>query len=83
MENLKDVKDKYKKDLKYVLKVNKITHKEIAESINLTSQEFYNMLVGFQKSVPAKKIYSYEHFITIVTDYLRELGNVEDIHVVL
>jgi len=48
--------------IKIHLKINRIRHKDIASSIGLSSQEFHNMLNGFQSSVPKRGISSYEDF---------------------
>lgn len=51
----------FEKRLKIHCKMNKIKYKIIASYLGINSQELYNILNGFQKSVPSKSIQNVEH----------------------
>ena len=64
---------KYKEDLFETLREKNIKKSVFAKKINLTPQEFANILGGWCLSLPAKKIYSIDQFKDIVKDALCQI----------
>lgn len=57
-------REPFKFDLKIYLKINKISQRALCNGMEVSEQEFYNMLNGFQDSIPSKNIDSFEDFQT-------------------
>ena len=61
----------FRDTIKYHLKINKIKQKDIADALDLTNQEFHNLLTGYQSSAPGKGIDTFEDFKEKVLEYLK------------
>lgn len=50
-EKLKAERKEFKEGLKIYCRINRITFRSIADALDITEQEFHNMLFGFQEKV--------------------------------
>lgn len=55
-QELKKQRESFKRELKIYCRINKIAQRSIAEAIDISDQEFHNMLAGFQASVRHKQM---------------------------
>jgi hypothetical protein len=69
-QRVRKEREGFKNDLKVHCKVNMITQRTIATSLGITDQEFFNMLTGFQNSIPAKGIDSFDQFKSLILEAL-------------
>ena len=67
---LKQERDSFKKELKIYCRLNMISQRSIASAIEVTEQEYYNFLNGFQSSIK-NKIHSFDHFKELIFSHLR------------
>lgn len=59
-------------ELKKILKINNIREKQMADWMDISSQEFYNLFRGHQNSVPSAGIYDMETVYQLCNKFLIE-----------
>lgn len=59
---LRKERQSFKDKLKVHCKINMISQRSICDDLDITDQEFHNMLTGYQSSIPRKNILSFEQF---------------------
>lgn len=67
----KEERRNFRNSLKIYCKINEVNQKDIANSFEVTEQEFHNMLTGYQSSIPSKGILSFTEFENRVYSYLK------------
>lgn len=60
----------FEKKLKIHCKMKRIKLKDIADHLEITSQELHNILNGFQASIPSKGIEDVEQLKTAIRKHL-------------
>lgn len=59
---LREEREQFKLSLKIHLKKNMISQRFICSDLNITDQEFHNMLTGYQSSIKRVNILSFQQF---------------------
>jgi hypothetical protein len=69
--HLREERKDFKLKLKIYLRKKMISQRYLCDSLNISDQEFHNILTGYQSSVKHAGILSYESFVEKVFDVLR------------